>query len=223
MAVRRRVARGRPRDPATDAAILRAASELFTEGGIEDATIERIAKRACVARTTIYRRWSNREELLVEAIEHTRPAFLRLGGGLENVLPEDLATFGLKAGIDLLTRSRFRRAAVRLIAALPNHPRLFRSFRQHQLLPRRAVIRSVLERARAGGALPVNSDLEILMDVFSGFLLYQLLFRPENQNPERLRPYVMRLFRQLGFTVRDAGKSRRSSSANPAMSARQEA
>ncbi len=53
--------RGRPRDAAADKAILRAALELFIEHGIEGASFEQIARRAGVARTTVYRRWSGRE------------------------------------------------------------------------------------------------------------------------------------------------------------------
>src|SRR6516162_11107754 len=60
---------GRPRNPAVDQAVLRAALELFIEHGVPGASIERIAKRAGVAKTSIYRRWSSREALLAQAIE----------------------------------------------------------------------------------------------------------------------------------------------------------
>jgi len=60
-----------------DQAILRAALELFIEQGIVGASIERIAKRAGVAKTSVYRRWSSREALLAQAIEVARNA-LRL-------------------------------------------------------------------------------------------------------------------------------------------------
>ena len=65
---------GRPRDPVVDQAILRAALELFVEHGIAGASIERIAKRAGVAKTSVYRRWSSREALLAQAIETARNA-----------------------------------------------------------------------------------------------------------------------------------------------------
>ena len=56
--------RGRPRDPATDDAILRAGLALFIERGIEGASIEQIAKRAGVGKLTIYRRWPVKEDLI---------------------------------------------------------------------------------------------------------------------------------------------------------------
>ena len=61
-----RSAIGRPRNPVVDQAILRAALELFIEQGIVGASIEKIAKRAGVAKTSVYRRWSSREALLAQ-------------------------------------------------------------------------------------------------------------------------------------------------------------
>src|SRR5271165_5405078 len=63
---------GRPRSPATDQAILRAAMELFIQSGIEGVNVEQIAARAGVARTTVYRRWSSKEALLAQAIAAAR-------------------------------------------------------------------------------------------------------------------------------------------------------
>jgi AcrR family transcriptional regulator len=56
-------------------AILHAAFELFVERGLAGPSIEEIAKRAAVARTSIYRRWSSRDVLLAEAIEAARNKF----------------------------------------------------------------------------------------------------------------------------------------------------
>src|ERR1035438_7669841 len=80
---------GRPRDQLVDEAILRAALDLFGEFGIEGASIGQIANRAGVARTTIYRRWSSREDLLVNAIERTRNFPEQLMEGLEKMQPEE--------------------------------------------------------------------------------------------------------------------------------------
>jgi AcrR family transcriptional regulator len=55
---------GRPRRAAIDAAILRAAVELMTEGGVAAATLSAVAERAGVARATVYLRWSTRSALI---------------------------------------------------------------------------------------------------------------------------------------------------------------
>jgi len=55
---------GRPRRASTDAAILRAAVELVTEGGVDRATLTAVAERAGVARATVYLRWPTRSALI---------------------------------------------------------------------------------------------------------------------------------------------------------------
>jgi len=55
---------GRPRRAAIDAAIVRAAVELMTEGGVQATTLTAVARRAGVARATVYLRWPTRSALI---------------------------------------------------------------------------------------------------------------------------------------------------------------
>jgi AcrR family transcriptional regulator len=55
---------GRPRRAATDAAIVRAAVDLMIEGGVQATTLTAVAKRAGVARATVYLRWPTRSALI---------------------------------------------------------------------------------------------------------------------------------------------------------------
>lgn len=59
---------GRPRRPGVDDAVLAAAIELVTDQGYAGTTIDAIARRASVAKTTIYRRWRSKEALAVDAL-----------------------------------------------------------------------------------------------------------------------------------------------------------
>ena len=59
---------GRPRSAQAHRAILDATIELFVESGYEGLSIEGVAARAGVGKTTIYRRWSSKEDLIVDAI-----------------------------------------------------------------------------------------------------------------------------------------------------------
>lgn len=59
-----RRAPGRPRRAATDAAILRAAVELMVERGVRETTLAGVARRAGVARATVYLRWPTRSALV---------------------------------------------------------------------------------------------------------------------------------------------------------------
>src|SRR5689334_5961777 len=67
-AVRRR---GRPRDEDARRRILKAALELLEQTGFADVTIEAIAERAKVGKATVYRWWTNKAAVLVEAFRET--------------------------------------------------------------------------------------------------------------------------------------------------------
>lgn len=59
---------GRPRKPGVDQAVLAALIDLVTEHGYARTTIDKIARRAAVAKTTIYRRWGSEKELAIDAL-----------------------------------------------------------------------------------------------------------------------------------------------------------
>lgn len=59
---------GRPRKPGVDDAVLTAMIDLVTEYGYARTTIDNIARRAGVAKTTIYRRWRSEKELAIDAL-----------------------------------------------------------------------------------------------------------------------------------------------------------
>ena len=59
---------GRPRSEEADRAIIDAALDLFAESGAGGLCIEAVAARAGVGKSTIYRRWPGKEDLLVDAL-----------------------------------------------------------------------------------------------------------------------------------------------------------
>ena len=63
---------GRPRDPEVDSAVLASAREVFLERGVEATSIEAVARRAGVSRLTVYRRYRNKQELLVAMLVWSR-------------------------------------------------------------------------------------------------------------------------------------------------------
>ena len=70
--------RGRPRDPAVDAAILDAAIEEIVERGMGGLSMESVALRAGVAKTTVYRRWAGTGDLALRVKPGNRIAYLHL-------------------------------------------------------------------------------------------------------------------------------------------------
>ena len=58
----------------TRAAVLRTATDLLVEGGPSAVTIDAIVARSGVAKSTIYRHWESRDEVLIAVIEDCAPA-----------------------------------------------------------------------------------------------------------------------------------------------------
>jgi AcrR family transcriptional regulator len=83
-------ARGRPRDAQRDVAILDATLSVLTEVGYDQMSVESVAARAGVAKTTIYRRYADKAALVLAAVEHraaAAPPAVR-SGDLRGVLLE---------------------------------------------------------------------------------------------------------------------------------------
>ena len=192
---------GRPRSPAVDQAILRAALELFIEHGVTGASIEKIARRAGVGKTSIYRRWSSRDRLLAQAIEAFRNATGYTTELLDRIPPRDIVKLLIDA-CEVIARPEIRKLMARLIGSVPDYPMLIEVYRETYYLPRRAAFVRALERVQAAGLLSGNTDLETLADMLSGALMYHLLMPSAGENPVgEFRNHMIRLLRQTGFEV----------------------
>jgi AcrR family transcriptional regulator len=184
-----------------DQAILRAALELFIEHGIAGASIERIAKRAGVAKTSVYRRWSSREALLAQAIEVARNATGYTVDLVERTPPQDFVKLLIEA-CEVVGRPEIRKLVTRLIGSIPDYPKLIEVYRETYYLPRRQAFGRALQRVQAAGLLAKNIDLEALADMIIGAVMYRLLMSPPGDNPPgELRDHMINLLRQAGFDV----------------------
>jgi AcrR family transcriptional regulator len=190
---------GRPRSEVAAQAILSAALALFIEQGIDGASIEQIAKNAGVARTTVYRRWESKEELIAEAIAAARGVpereaiasrvpLGRLGERLSDAL------------VEAVTAPNYRKVVARLVGSLPSCPELMAVYWELYLLPRREIVRHVLERARAAGLIRPEADAETLLDLIGGALMYHLLIRPGERTSTEMLAYLLKVFQELGLS-----------------------
>ena len=189
---------GRPRSPAAGKAILRAALKLFIEHGVDGASIEQIAEKAGVARTTLYRRWSTKETLLAEAIAVARgaPELKASGNRVE------LGSFARRLVDELaetLTAPDYRKLMARLAGSVPSSPELMSIYWDNYMVPRREIVRALLERARSEGTLRADSDPEILLDLIGGAIMYHLLIRPGERTAREMRAYLFKVLRELGL------------------------
>jgi AcrR family transcriptional regulator len=142
--------RGRPRDPARDAAILDAALKLIAEIGYERMTIDALAARAGVSKPTIYRRWpGGKPELTVAAMR----AFQEQRAPLPDTgsLRSDLA-----AAIGQMCAEKRKQAGLTagLSTQLRSDHELLVLVREHLIDGERARMRPILKRAEARGEIP---------------------------------------------------------------------
>jgi AcrR family transcriptional regulator len=165
---------GRPRSDATHKAILSAAVELLLE--CEDyrlISIDKIAARAKVGKQSIYRWWSSKADLILEALT------CRI---LEPLPPEpvsndafaDLASF-LKRTF-ATPREPIANKAVRVLIAEAQFDSDFqKKFWEVFLAPGRSVLRNILARGAAVGQFRPDLDIETVVEVLSGAHWYRLL------------------------------------------------
>jgi AcrR family transcriptional regulator len=192
---------GRPRSAVVEQAIMQSALELFIEHGVAGASIERIAKRAGVAKTSIYRRWSNREALLAQAIEVFRNATGFTIDLLDRTAPRDFAKLLISA-CEMTARPEIRKLVARLIGSFPDHPKLLEVYLETYFLPRRSAFIRALQRVQSAGLLAQDVDVGALADMLIGALVYRLLLSPRSESSVgELRDHVRRLLRQTGFDV----------------------
>ncbi len=138
----------RTRNPAVDHAIHRAAVELLASVGYEAVTFEEVARRAGVARTTIYRRYQDVGSLVSAAVDDVlalpKPTGDQKPDEAWRLLVRSLraALVGTPLGLPLLAS---------LILADQQQPQLMQLWRSRVIQPRVALIADVfrLEFSRA--------------------------------------------------------------------------
>jgi len=192
---------GRPRSRAVDQAILRAALELFIDHGVEGASIEKIARRAGVAKTSIYRRWPSREALLAQAVEVARNAAGPTIEVIDQASPHDMINLLVNVS-EVAARPEIRKLMARLMGSVPDRPQLMNVYRETYYLPRRRAVTRALERVQAAGLLRPDTDIEALVDMILGALAHHLLAgAPGTVTAAELRAYLIRILRQAGFDI----------------------
>ena len=148
-----------PRVERTRRRVLAAVLELIAEVGFGRVSTECVAARAGVARSTLYRNWTDlptlvREALRSQAAEGDDPDTGELRG--------DLLTY-LRVAAGYLGDRDLRAVILATLAEAQRDPDIAR-LHVEGMQARRARFRAVLERARGRGELPVDVELDVLLD-----------------------------------------------------------
>lgn len=173
--------RGRPRDEAVDVRIVESAGELLLDQGYDRFSVDEVAVRAGVAKTTLYRRWPTRDHLVVAVVARLQD---EVPVEYRNDVRADLTRY-LNAIVDGLHRMRLagRPSAsgdasagvvAEVAAAAARHADIGAAV--HAMFRRRnALVLRLLEQARDAGELGREADPEVVFDQLAGALYYRLL------------------------------------------------
>ena len=186
--------RGRPRSVESHHSILQATLALLAEIGFDALSIEAIAARAGVGKTTIYRRYVSKEELVADAIENMRE---------EVVIPN---TGNLWGDIDALIENAAqitlsplgRQTVAMIISSASSNSQFAQIYWTKYLQPRRQAFAIVLERAKARNEIQPEIDPDLVFDMMSGVMLYTLIFPPTTDSWE------VHVRRCLNFVLQNA-------------------
>jgi AcrR family transcriptional regulator len=162
---------GRRRDPACDQAILDAALAEFAEDGYRGLSIEGVAARAGVAKATVYRRYSSKAELLVDAIRRQLH--------LVDVLPD---TGDLRADLlgmlgPLVERLRGHEGPT-LVAFMTERfrePELAAEWDRSVIGHKRVHVRKLVGEAIDRGELPPTTDIDLFAEMAPALIWHHAL------------------------------------------------
>ena len=158
---------GRPRSEQAEQAIIEATLDLFGEQGFEGVCVEAVAARAGVGKATIYRRWANKEELLLAALGSMKSPFPEPEGAS---VRDDLVAMLTVMCADKADPRKARRYAL-LLGEGGKYPRLMARYKETVVKPRHDAIRAVIRRGIETGELRADVDIEIALLTLTGTVL----------------------------------------------------
>jgi|SRR4051794_17750192 AcrR family transcriptional regulator len=180
----------------TEEAILEATRELLTEVGVRNLTVEKVAARSGVAKTSIYRRWRSKEDLalavLIDFVQ-TITAVPRV----DDVRDELVAL--LKGAITALGTTAMGSIMQGLVSELATNTELSQRFKDQVVALRVSEVRRIVERGIERGELRPDTDVELLHELMFGPVYYRLLLtgRPlERKFARQVVDAVLAAFRE---------------------------
>ena len=164
---------GRSLDSSRDLALRQSALALLAEVGYDRLTMDAVAARAQAAKTTIYRRWQSKAELVVDALNNLK--------GDHDIPDTGSLRHDLHALATAITNAEnpLGPLTVGMVNALVHDAELRRVFQAQFIAPRMAAFRTVFERAVARGEMPEGHDLDLLARLFPALGLQHLVMSGE--------------------------------------------
>lgn len=199
---------GRPRSAEADAAILEATRASLVDLGWSKLTMGDVATRAGVAKTTLYRRWAGKNELVVDAVavlfdELELPDLGSLAADVEAVVLQFAA---------LLERPETKTALMAVVAESTRDEALRDRIRNSIVARQKRLVLEGRERATGRGELPAEPDpavaartADLIFDVIAGAVVHRALVSAEPVDADWARRFTVLLLSGLGSATSPQG------------------
>jgi AcrR family transcriptional regulator len=184
---------GRPRSMQSQLAILDATLTLLATEGFEAMSIEAIAASAGVGKKTIYRWWTSKEALVIDAIkslQQTKSPVIDTGS-----LREDLIVM-FRNAFQTWSAPLARELVVKLLGVMTTHPGVYQAFNDQVIAPRFQQLTHMIQRAQAQGEVRQELDANDIIGLLAGPVWYHLFLNAGSTSlasdlPERLVDAVL--------------------------------
>lgn len=171
--------------------ILKAVTEALFEIDFHQLTVEEVAARAGVGKSTIYRWWKNKSDLILDTFQfHTASIF-------ELDLTQSLET-NLNQQLNRLARALYHPVGRALLVVLANHRELAGDYFKQYLLPKREQMHVLIHRAIERQEIKPTEQFDLMLDSLYGPIHYQIIFF--NKQPDEA--YIQKLVQQVLLPIR---------------------
>jgi TetR/AcrR family transcriptional regulator of autoinduction and epiphytic fitness len=174
-----------PRIERTRRVVRQAALDELGDVGYGSFTIESVAARAGVGKSTIYRHWRDRLALIADAFEASHETMVPDQAGTARERTEQLVRHVAEVAVD----STFSRCIPALIEGAARDRRL-REFHHRYSAERRRSLVDVIEEGTAAGEFAADVDAELAATALLGAIFYGRLMAAEAFDPTRARELV---------------------------------
>ncbi|WP_243057009.1 TetR/AcrR family transcriptional regulator [Nocardioides sp. SR21] len=159
--------------------ILVATLEVLADVGYDRLTMDAVATRAKASKATLYRRWTNKVSLVIEALQHSKaPHDVPDTGSLR----EDLrAAF---CGVGGLADAESVASFSSVLTAITRDAEFAEAFRRDVIGPKLAFSQEIWRRAKARGELREDVDLSLLEPALAGIVLHRVFLLGEMPTPD---------------------------------------
>ena len=175
----------RPRSAEARQKVLDAAQSVLGDAGVDGFTVEEVAKRSGVAKSTIYRHWPDGNTLMLSALDCMVQSFPTPNTGS---LRSDLETF-MNHVILAVDDPELTKTMLGVVAAAATDPQIAQIHRA-MMAERLGPLVTIIDLAKGRGELPADLDVDLVMDFIEGPFFMRKMIRRESIDESTVRQLV---------------------------------